>query len=196
MEMPKPDDGVIARRRAIATALREIVPGEGVIADEDALRPYASDGLTADLIDALRGISKRLEKIEDDRARAPAAAAPDGKPNAGEDAFGVGIDDDLLAALRSRRDAFADIVDADRGGAPRKSMDASAKDDSDAQLLADLQEAHRRVEKRAVDPISLLKKQIIKPINTGVVKTRMAPTYLVWFYNQNKNLRVVLRKFL
>ena len=27
--------------------LREIVPGEGVIVDEDALRPYESDGLTA-----------------------------------------------------------------------------------------------------------------------------------------------------
>ena len=47
MEMPKPDGGVIARRPEIAAALREIVPGEGVIVDEDALRPYESDGLTA-----------------------------------------------------------------------------------------------------------------------------------------------------
>ncbi len=47
MEMPKPDDGVIARRLEIASALREIVPGEGVIVDEEALRPYESDGLTA-----------------------------------------------------------------------------------------------------------------------------------------------------
>ncbi len=47
MEMPKPDDGVIARRHEIAAALRSIVPGEGVIVDEEALRPYESDGLTA-----------------------------------------------------------------------------------------------------------------------------------------------------
>jgi glycolate oxidase len=47
MEMPKPDEGVIARRQDIAAALRAIVPGEGVIVDEDALRPYESDGLTA-----------------------------------------------------------------------------------------------------------------------------------------------------
>ncbi len=47
MEMPKPDEGVIARRQEIADALRVIVPGEGVIVDEDALRPYESDGLTA-----------------------------------------------------------------------------------------------------------------------------------------------------
>ena len=33
MEMPNPDDGVISRRREIATALREIVPGEGVIVE-------------------------------------------------------------------------------------------------------------------------------------------------------------------
>ena len=47
MEMPKPDQNVIARRAEIATALQEIVPGEGVIVDEDELRPYESDGLTA-----------------------------------------------------------------------------------------------------------------------------------------------------
>ena len=47
MRMPEPDPGVIARRAEIAAALREIVPGEGVIAEEDARRPYESDGLTA-----------------------------------------------------------------------------------------------------------------------------------------------------
>jgi len=45
--MPEPDTGVIARRAEIAAALREIVPGEGVISEEDARRPYESDGLTA-----------------------------------------------------------------------------------------------------------------------------------------------------
>ena len=121
---------------------------------------------------------------------------PDAKPEAPGEGEGGVIDDDLLAALRARRDAFAGVVDADRGGAPWKMvMDASAKDDSDAQLLADLQEAHRRVEKRAVDPISVLKKQIIKAISTGVVKTRMAPTYLVWLYNQNRTLVLYFESF-
>jgi len=45
--MPEPDAGVIARRAEIAAALRKIVPGEGVISEEDARRPYESDGLTA-----------------------------------------------------------------------------------------------------------------------------------------------------
>ncbi|HKX08467.1 MAG TPA: FAD-linked oxidase C-terminal domain-containing protein [Stellaceae bacterium] len=47
MRMPEPDTGVIARRVEIAVALREIVPGEGVIVEEEARRPYESDGLTA-----------------------------------------------------------------------------------------------------------------------------------------------------
>ncbi len=45
--MPAPDAGVLARRGAIVDALRRIVPGEGVIDDPVALRPYESDGLTA-----------------------------------------------------------------------------------------------------------------------------------------------------
>lgn len=47
MRMPAPDNGVIARRREIIAALRAIVPGEGVIADESELRAYECDGLTA-----------------------------------------------------------------------------------------------------------------------------------------------------
>lgn len=47
MEMPKPDDKVIAQRLKIAEDLRKIVPSEGVIVDEDERRPYESDGLTA-----------------------------------------------------------------------------------------------------------------------------------------------------
>jgi len=47
MKMPAPDASVIARKDAIAAALSAIVPGEGVIVDETALRPYESDGLTA-----------------------------------------------------------------------------------------------------------------------------------------------------
>jgi glycolate oxidase len=45
--MPAPDAAAIARREEIAAALREIVPGEGVIVAETERRAYESDGLTA-----------------------------------------------------------------------------------------------------------------------------------------------------
>src|SRR6059058_5700777 len=45
--MPEPDQAVLARRDKIVAALSAIVPGEGVIATERAMRPYESDGLTA-----------------------------------------------------------------------------------------------------------------------------------------------------
>jgi glycolate dehydrogenase FAD-linked subunit len=45
--MPQPDSTILERRERIAAALRNIVPGEGVIATERAMRPYESDGLTA-----------------------------------------------------------------------------------------------------------------------------------------------------
>ncbi len=47
MQMPEPDATVLARRAEIVSALREIVPGEGVIEHEEELRPYETDGLTA-----------------------------------------------------------------------------------------------------------------------------------------------------
>ena len=47
MKMPEPDSAVLARRGEIVAALRRIVPGEGVIAEEEALRAYECDGLTA-----------------------------------------------------------------------------------------------------------------------------------------------------
>ncbi|MBK8906411.1 MAG: FAD-binding protein [Rhodospirillales bacterium] len=47
MRMPAPDAAVIARRRRIASDLRAIVPGEGVIDDDDELRVYEADALTA-----------------------------------------------------------------------------------------------------------------------------------------------------
>jgi glycolate oxidase len=47
MQMPEPDRDVLARRSEIVDALRAIVPGEGVIAEEREMRPYESDGLTA-----------------------------------------------------------------------------------------------------------------------------------------------------
>src|ERR1700727_383145 len=45
--MPPSDDTVLARRAEIVAALKRIVPGEGVIDSETAMRPYESDGLTA-----------------------------------------------------------------------------------------------------------------------------------------------------
>jgi len=45
--MPAPDAGTIAKRGRIVAAMRSIVPGEGVMDDPDALRPWESDGLTA-----------------------------------------------------------------------------------------------------------------------------------------------------
>jgi glycolate oxidase len=47
VQMPAPDQAVLARRDEIVAALGRIVPGEGVIAHEREMRPYESDGLTA-----------------------------------------------------------------------------------------------------------------------------------------------------
>jgi glycolate oxidase len=47
MQMPEPDSGVIARRAEILQALREIVPGDSIIAEQEGLRAYECDGLTA-----------------------------------------------------------------------------------------------------------------------------------------------------
>jgi glycolate oxidase len=45
--MPQSDETVLTRRADIVAALKRIVPGEGVIASEQAMRPFESDGLTA-----------------------------------------------------------------------------------------------------------------------------------------------------
>jgi glycolate oxidase len=47
MRMPEPDRDTIARKRELVDKLRAIVPGEGVIFDEEELAAYESDGLTA-----------------------------------------------------------------------------------------------------------------------------------------------------
>ncbi len=47
MLMPEPDAGILDRRSEIVARMRQIVPGEGVIVDEDELRAYECDGLTA-----------------------------------------------------------------------------------------------------------------------------------------------------
>src|SRR5580698_8808969 len=45
--MPEPDRAVIGRRVEIVQALRRLVPGEGVIDQQNELRAFESDGLTA-----------------------------------------------------------------------------------------------------------------------------------------------------
>jgi len=45
--MPEPDGDVLARREAIVAGLRRILLDDGVIADDEGLKPYESDGLTA-----------------------------------------------------------------------------------------------------------------------------------------------------
>src|SRR5215471_16412658 len=47
VRMPPRDDRVLKRRHQIVRALRNMVPGEGVIDTEREMRPYQSDGLTA-----------------------------------------------------------------------------------------------------------------------------------------------------
>ncbi len=47
IRMPVPNQAVLERRDRIVTALRFIVPGEGVIASEAAMRPYETDAFTA-----------------------------------------------------------------------------------------------------------------------------------------------------
>ena len=47
VKMPAPDPRTLARRAEIAAAMREIVPGEGVIDHLEELAPYESDALTA-----------------------------------------------------------------------------------------------------------------------------------------------------
>src|SRR6187399_337665 len=47
VRMPELDAGILGRRDRIVAALQKIVPGEGVIAAERAMRPFETDGLTA-----------------------------------------------------------------------------------------------------------------------------------------------------
>ena len=47
MLMPAPEPEIIAQRLDLIAALRRIVPGEGVIADETSLKAFECDGLTA-----------------------------------------------------------------------------------------------------------------------------------------------------
>ncbi len=65
--MPAPDKAVIAHRAEIAAALRAIVPGEGVIVDDTALRAYESDGISAykqkPMIVVLPGTTEQVSRV-------------------------------------------------------------------------------------------------------------------------------------
>jgi glycolate oxidase len=47
LKMPAPDQATLSQRSELLALLREIVPGDDVVADERALRTFESDGLTA-----------------------------------------------------------------------------------------------------------------------------------------------------
>jgi len=47
MKMPAPDVAILAKKAEIVRALRKLVPGDAVIAEDSALVPYESDGLSA-----------------------------------------------------------------------------------------------------------------------------------------------------
>ena len=47
VKMPEVDRAVLDRRARIVATLRQLVPGEGVIATEREMKPFESDGLTA-----------------------------------------------------------------------------------------------------------------------------------------------------
>ena len=47
IQMPKPDQAILARREEIVSALKAIVPGEGVVDNETEMRPFETDGFLA-----------------------------------------------------------------------------------------------------------------------------------------------------
>lgn len=67
MKMPTPDAKTIARRSEIIDRLRAIVPGEGVIVDENELSTYECDGLMAykqlPMVVVLPQTTKQVSKI-------------------------------------------------------------------------------------------------------------------------------------
>jgi glycolate oxidase len=65
--MPEHDAGVLGRRNEIVAALRAIVPGEGVIATANEMKPYESDGLTAyrqvPMVVVLPGTTEQVSRV-------------------------------------------------------------------------------------------------------------------------------------
>ncbi|MDH5189280.1 MAG: FAD-binding protein, partial [Rhodospirillaceae bacterium] len=67
MKMPKPDSQTIDKRREIIDALSLILPGEGLIVDEQELHAYECDGLMAyrqlPLVVALPETTEQISQI-------------------------------------------------------------------------------------------------------------------------------------
>ena len=115
MHMPEPDGGTIARRTEIAAALREIVPGEGVIVEEEELRAYETDGLTA--YRQLPMIVVLPETAEAGRADRPLLLRDRCQDRAARRRYrALG----RRAAARRRADARARQVQSDPRGGPRQ----------------------------------------------------------------------------
>ena len=47
MQMPEPDQQIIARRESICAALGKLVSADSVVASEEGRRAYDADGLSA-----------------------------------------------------------------------------------------------------------------------------------------------------
>ena len=67
VEMPSPDEGVLRRKDQIIAQLRAVLPGEGIIDDENETRAYECDALTAyhcpPLAVALPGTTSEVSEI-------------------------------------------------------------------------------------------------------------------------------------
>lgn len=67
MKMPRPDSQIIDRRREIIDAIKRMLPGGGLIVDEEELRAYECDGLMAyrqlPLVVALPETVKQISQI-------------------------------------------------------------------------------------------------------------------------------------
>ena len=65
--MPSPDEGILKRKDQIIAQLRAVLPGEGIIDDENETRAYECDALTAyhcpPLAVALPGTTREVSEI-------------------------------------------------------------------------------------------------------------------------------------
>lgn len=161
----------------------------GALGSRDLSR---EDDLTSDLIVALQSVTSRLDRLETQPGPSPADVPAKGAPPS--DPGGIEMpDQDLLAALKQRAGAFDEMTRGDRGSALAddvKPVTGSAASESETdRLLRELKESQKQAEARIQDPLVLLKKQELKPINMlGAIKTRIAPTYLTYAYHKDRSL--------
>ncbi|MEG9861398.1 MAG: hypothetical protein V6Z81_02685 [Parvularculales bacterium] len=50
MKLPLPDPAILKQRHALITALHNIVPDDCIVQDDEGLRVFESDGLTANCL--------------------------------------------------------------------------------------------------------------------------------------------------